>query len=83
MFRRIGATVIGMSIVPEVFAANHNGIKCAGISIVTNRAGTSSNHEEVLSAAEKASRKLVKIFETFLNEIGERYEEIFCKDTSK
>jgi len=66
MLRRIGATVVGMSTAPEVYAANRNGIKCAGLSIVTNRAGTSSNHSEVLTAAERASNNLLKIIETFL-----------------
>jgi inosine/guanosine/xanthosine phosphorylase family protein len=38
MLRTLGADVVGMSLVPEVLAARHLGLRCLGVSVVTNRA---------------------------------------------
>lgn len=58
MFKLIGADLVGMSTVPEVIAANHLGLKVAGVACVTNyAAGLKSeklNHADVKKVAEKA-----------------------------
>jgi purine-nucleoside phosphorylase len=58
MLRTIGADLVGMSTVPEVIAANHLGLKVAGVTCVTNYAAgiklEKLNHADVKKVAEKA-----------------------------
>lgn len=67
--RRSGATVVGMSLVPEAVAARALGMRVLGLSFVTNAAGTSVSHEDVLSASQAASdvigRVVVELVRTF------------------
>jgi purine-nucleoside phosphorylase len=55
MLRRLGATVVGMSTVPEAVAARALGLRVLGLSFVTNAAGASVTHEEVLRASGTAA----------------------------
>ena len=61
LFREWGADVIGMSVVPEVIAARHCGLRVIGLAMVTNlAAGLSSapqSHEETLYIAEHCHGK--------------------------
>ena len=61
MSRILGADAVGMSTVPEAIVAAQCGIKCLGISCITNlAAGVSPNklsHEEVMETAAMAHDK--------------------------
>jgi purine-nucleoside phosphorylase len=61
MLRRIGATVVGMSTVPEAVAARALGMRVLGLSFVTNAAGGSVSHEEVLLASKTASEAIGRV----------------------
>ncbi len=66
-FRSMGATLVGMSTVPETIVARHMGIEVLGISCVTNlAAGLSSaplSHSEVFEAGRQVERKLSGLLE--------------------
>jgi len=59
MLRKLGADVVGMSMVPEAIVARHAGMDVLGFSLVTNAAAGITNtpvsHEEVLAAGKDAT----------------------------
>lgn len=65
MIKAIGGDAVGMSTVPEVIVAKHQGMACFGISIITDVGGPdiayTVTHEEVLQAANKAMPNVIKI----------------------
>jgi purine-nucleoside phosphorylase len=65
--KTIGADLVGMSTVPEVIVANHTGIKCAAVSVVTDECDPDNlkpvNIQEIIEVAGKADATLSTIFE--------------------
>jgi purine-nucleoside phosphorylase len=64
-FRTLGATLVGMSTVPETIVARHMGIQVLGISCVTNLAAglgaTELSHEEVFEAGRQVEDRLARL----------------------
>jgi purine-nucleoside phosphorylase len=68
--RAIGADMVGMSTAPEAIAANHMGVRCLGISCVTNMAAgilpQKISHEEVLEAGAAVRGTLIALLKALL-----------------
>lgn len=67
--RRGGATVVGMSMVPEAVAARALGMRVLGLSFVTNAAGAAVSHEEVLAASDAAAAAIGRVLVELLEKL--------------
>ncbi len=72
--RGIGADVVGMSTVPEVIVARHQGLRCLAISVVTDECFPDAlepvSIEDVLAAAGEAEPKLTQLMGDVVETLG-------------
>jgi purine-nucleoside phosphorylase len=77
-FRALGATLVGMSTVPETIVARHMGIEVLGISCVTNLAAglgaTPLSHEEVFETGRQVEQRLARLLERLTPKMAELLE---------
>jgi purine-nucleoside phosphorylase len=77
-FRSLGATLVGMSTVPETIVARHMGIEVLGISCVTNLAAglgaAQLSHEEVFEAGRQVEHRLASLFKRLMPAIAAHVE---------
>jgi purine-nucleoside phosphorylase len=63
---RIGADAVGMSTVPEVLVANHMGLPCCAISVLTDDCDPDNLQpaviSEIIAMAGKAEAKLTELY---------------------
>jgi len=73
-FRSLGATLVGMSTVPETIVARHMGVEVLGISCVTNLAAglgaTPLSHEEVFEAGRQVEHRLAGLLKRLVAQIA-------------
>ncbi len=72
--RNIGADMVGMSTVPEVITANHIGLPCAAVSVVTDECDPDNlkpvNIEEIIEVAGQADQVLSNLFAEVIKNIS-------------
>jgi purine-nucleoside phosphorylase len=68
----IGADIVGMSTVPEVIVANHMGLPCVAVSVITDECDPDNLNpvsiEEIIETAGKADEKLSRLFYNAISE---------------
>jgi purine-nucleoside phosphorylase len=74
MLRTLGADAVGMSTVPEVLVARHQGVPVLGFSLVANKATPEMEgevtHEEVLAIGAIGAARLLLVLGELLPELG-------------
>jgi purine-nucleoside phosphorylase len=71
--RRIGADVVGMSTIPEVIVANHMGLPCAAVSVITDECDPDNlarvDIDDIIATASRAEEDLIKLFNALIPRI--------------
>lgn len=71
--RMIGADAVGMSTVPEVIVANHMGVPCCAISVLTDDCDPDNlkpaNLTDILKVANKAEPKLAELYVELIKQL--------------
>lgn len=71
--RSTGADVVGMSTVPEVIVANHIGLPCCAISVLTDECDPDNlkpvGIEEILAVAAKAEVNLTRLYSALVEDL--------------
>ncbi len=78
MVRTLGADAVGMSTVLEVIAARHMGVRCVGISVISNETADATqelDHSEVEVVADAAAPRLQALVRGLLQRRDRWWEE--------
>lgn len=74
MFRWMGGDAVGMSTVPEVYAARALGLRVLALSVITNVASTDSahgtSHEEVVACGKLVGPRLRQLVRELLEQMA-------------
>jgi purine-nucleoside phosphorylase len=74
MLRAFGADVVGMSTVPEVIVANHQGLRVLGLSIITDQclpdALEPADIERIVATAGRAEPQLTRLVTTLVGRLA-------------
>ena len=72
--RNMGADMVGMSTVPEVIVANHIGLPCAAVSVITDECDPDNlmpvSIADIIAVAEKSDAVLSKVFEKVITDLA-------------